>query len=67
MKTVKIVPKSKRAKDRIREHGPIMELLADKEHMFMVRSLEQSFTYRKDVMGFWLGWFTKEEAGYENV
>lgn len=65
MKLVKIIPKSQRAKSRVKEHGKEMELLVDNGDKFMVRSLENTFTHKNDVMGKWLGWFTKEEAEYD--
>ena len=61
MQTVKIIPTSKRAKDRVKTHGEIMELLGEKPFRgtpaILVRSLEAtSFGNER-----WLGWFTENE------
>lgn len=69
MTLVKVVPKSKRAENRVREHGEVMELLmTDNPHMgkgsFLVRSLNDTFTLVK-TKGKWVGWFTQHDASYE--
>ena len=67
LSTVKIIPKSQRANNRINEHGEEMELLLDSGDRFYVRSLKNTFSYSKLGMGKWLGWFTKEQADYEKI
>lgn len=61
-KLVKIIPKSKRAKTRVKEPGPIMRAIKENAHNIMVESLEQTWQGTT-----WLGWFTKEEAGWEEI
>ncbi len=60
MKRIKILPKSQRAKNRIREHGEIMEFIREQPGKFFVHSLEN--TYGDDR---WWGWFTTDEASYD--
>ena len=61
MKTIHIIPISKRAKDRVQSHGEIMEVVRhltfNNVPAVLVRSLNPtSFNNEK-----WLGWFTKDE------
>lgn len=67
MKLVKLIPKSNRAKNRIKEHGQTMEILLDKSDSFMVRSVNETWMYQDGTKGRWLGTFGKEEAAYEEV
>jgi hypothetical protein len=67
MKLVKVIPKSQRAKNRVKEHGETMEILLDNSETFMVRSLEKTWSYPDGSKGKWLGNFTKEEATWEEV
>lgn len=60
---VLIIPRSKRAKDRISSHGNKMLLIEDSTHKFLVQSLSK--TWRKE---FWKGWFLKEtEADFMEI
>lgn len=60
-KIVKIKPISKRAKDRVKQHGEKMLLQSDYGSSFCVRSLGN--TWRGET---WTGWFNKNvEANYE--
>jgi len=52
---ITIIPKSKRAKDRVSTHGNMMILLEDHPQKFLVQSTNK--TWRKQ---FWKGWFLKE-------
>jgi len=65
MKLVKIIPKCKRAKNRVKEHGEVMDLLGCNDKDFTVRSLKETFKYRENLVGTWVGTFTEEEADYE--
>ena len=67
MKIVKIIPKSQRAKNRVKEHGSQMEILIDKPQGITVRSLEMTFKHQTGDYGKWIGTFTKEEADWEEV
>ena len=65
MQTVKIIPTSKRAKDRVKTHGEIMELIRvgtfNNTPAIFVKSLDKtSFGHAE-----WLGWFTEDEIVYE--
>lgn len=60
---VEIIPKSKRAKDRVSSHGKIMKLCDEHPTKFLVQSLGQT---DKDGTH-WLGWFLKWEADYKKV
>ena len=65
MQRVKIIPTSKRAKDRVNSHGEIMELIRVGTYnnipAILVRSLDKtSFGHAE-----WLGWFTLNEMNYE--
>ncbi len=62
MQLIKLTPKSQRAKNRVKEHGDIFELLVDKGDSVIVRSLEDTFKYREGVVGRWVGTITKDEA-----
>jgi len=66
---VKLIPKSKRAKDRINSHGKIMTLkesglFRGRDHFF-VESLEKTFRTSKDTKETWSGWFKLSEATFE--
>ena len=66
MRLIKVIPLCNRAKNRIREHGCVMELLMTDSPSygsgsFLVRSLNDTF---KDS-GKWIGWFKVNEANYE--
>jgi hypothetical protein len=61
---VKIIPKSQRAKNRVREHGEEMDLLDDQGEKFLVESLDHDYCCGQS----WKGWFVKDsEATYEVV
>jgi len=68
---VKIIPKQKRAKDRINSHGKFMSLLdvdffrGDKS--FFVESLDETFRVNKNLKTTWSGWFSFSEADFEIV
>lgn len=55
---VKIIPTSQRAKNRIHEHGEIMELIEDHPGKFLVRSLKKTWNKNTD---FWMGWFNRDK------
>jgi len=60
---VKILPKSKRASDRITQHGEVMMKEDEKGDMFFVRSLNKTFRGEE-----WAGWFNqKTEAGFKVI
>ena len=60
---VRIIPLNMRAKNRIKEHGEIMELLGSTSVAFSVKSLNK--TWNNDH---WIGWFILDsEARFENV
>jgi hypothetical protein len=74
MKTVKITPISQRAKNRVKEHGEVFEVLGadektelDKLDKIVVRSLGDTFKYREGMVGKWVGTITREEAGWEEA
>ena len=64
MKKVKIIPIAQRAKNRVREHGEVMELLTEatyqSQRAILVKSL--GLTWRNQR---WLGWIDREEADWE--
>jgi hypothetical protein len=61
---VRILPKSKRAKDRVQQHGSVMNFVKTSGDKFLVESLEG--TFRKGEK--WTGWFDMEtEAGYKEI
>jgi hypothetical protein len=64
---VEIIPHSTRAKNRIKEHGPVMRLIRDGafkgEQAFLVESLFDTF----ENSSMWIGWFTFQEASYKCV
>jgi hypothetical protein len=61
MKTITIIPTSKRAKDRVNSHGEVMELVRRRTFnnvpAVLVRSLENTSFGNEP----WLGWFTEDE------
>jgi hypothetical protein len=60
---VKILPKSQRAKNRVREHGEVMLLRRlHPNDRFLVESLGNTWNGTT-----WAGWFRFEEASYEEV
>ena len=58
---ITILPKSQRAKNRIKEHGSKMILIKELKNKILVQSIEK--TWRNQ---FWLGWFDNEEADFLN-
>jgi len=63
---IKIIPKSQRAKNRVREHGEIMEKIPDAtnstfrgEKAHLLKSIKENDE--------WVGWITYEEASFEVV
>jgi hypothetical protein len=71
---VQLIPKSKRAKDRVGVHGKVMILCDAVENggdesgpKFLVRSVEKTASW-KGVKEFWVGSFDKEsEASYARI
>lgn len=58
---VQIIPRSKRAKDRISAHGKIMEFIRQEPNgRFLVESLGDTWCGEK-----WSGWFYLEEATFK--
>ena len=61
---VEIIPKCKRAKERVRMHGNIMHLLHQEfDGKFLVESIENSYNGREK----WMGWFTRQEAEFKRL
>lgn len=54
---IKVVPTSRRAKNRVNEHGEIMELIEERPDKFLVKSLNKTWNKNTD---FWMGWFNRE-------
>jgi hypothetical protein len=60
---VRIIPINKRAKNHVKEHGEIMELLGFTDLAFSVTSLNNTWQNQK-----WTGWFLLDsEARFEEV
>jgi hypothetical protein len=60
---VRVIPKSKRAEERVKAHGQVMLLEQIKGDKFLVKSLNK--TWRGEE---WLGWFdTNTEASFKEV
>lgn len=59
---VEIVPKSKRAKERVAQHGSVMDLCERQGDKFLVQSLGETWAGMK-----WQGWFTEQEANYREI
>ena len=63
METITIQPKTKRAKDRVRQHGNVMELLKcgtfDGKPAVLVKSVKRTWAGNQH----WKGWFTDDEVG----
>lgn len=57
---IKIIPKSSRAKNRVKEHGEVMVFIKQENGRFLVESVNNTFNTKK-----WLGWFGVHEATYE--
>jgi hypothetical protein len=64
---IQILPKSKRAKERVKQHGSIFELI--KEDVFQgengVYVKSQNVTASDST--FWHGWFRKSEADFVKI
>jgi hypothetical protein len=64
MKKVKVIPRAKRAKERVAQHGEVMELVKIKGDRFLVKSLKPTMKGNEH----WLGWFQLEvEARMKEV
>lgn len=59
---VKIKPLTKRAKDRVQQHGEIMRFVRRGATGVLVESLNNTWRGEK-----WLGWFSAEEAQIEEI
>jgi hypothetical protein len=59
---IEIEPKSQRARNRVIEHGKVMELVQNYGNKVLVRSLECTWNSCSQK---WLGWFTNEEASWK--
>lgn len=55
---IKIIPISKRAKNRAREHGETMAVLAQNTNRILVRSVAKTWNNNTEH---WLGWFHKHD------
>ena len=68
---VRILPKSKRAKNRVHEHGEIMNLMQETtrngSNMILVSSIEKTWSLRVGVKQHWMGWFDNNEATWEHI
>lgn len=58
---IKIIPLSQRAKNRVKEHGEIMELITISNDKILVKSLNKTWNNNTDH---WSGWFTNKEAQF---
>jgi len=56
-----ILPKSKRAKERVKQHG--QEFLVQEEYFdrILVKSVDKTWNNKTEH---WLGWFTSKEASW---
>lgn len=59
---VKVIPKSKRAKERIKQHGDTMILRQALPGKVQVESLSNTWRGEK-----WGGWFTDDEATVQEI
>ena len=63
---IKLFPKTHKAKNRINEHGDIMELLHKNPYdkTILVKSLNHTFN---GLTGkeHWMGWFHEDDVNYE--
>jgi hypothetical protein len=68
---VRILPKSQRAKNRVREHGEVMSLHSEdlrngRKHI-LVESVNDTWNLNDKVKTHWMGWFDESEADWEMV
>lgn len=65
---VKVIPKCQRVKNRIHEHGDVMELLHYNKYdkKSLVKSLNRTFNGLTDKE-YWLGWFHDDEAELQEL
>lgn len=64
---VRITPKSQRAKNRVREHGEVMQLIREENGKTLFHSLNDTWRLSKDKMMPWGGWFSLEDASWEPI
>lgn len=68
MSLIQIIPKSKRARNRIHEHGEVMELVErgtfQGQRAIRVMSLRETWGSPGRKQN-WHGWFTESEADWE--
>ena len=62
MQTVKIIPITQRAKNRVREHGDLMELVKIGQFNGQPAILAKAFDADPITNSCWLGWFQDDEA-----
>jgi hypothetical protein len=70
MQKIRIIPKTTRAKNRVREHGEIMFLVREDffrgEMAILVESLEETWQGTTPPSK-WGGWFKNSEADFELI
>ena len=66
MKKVRIVPLTKRMKDRVRQHGDIMHLLVHNGEKSLVESIDKTWSIDGLKME-WTAWLTKKDAVIEEI
>lgn len=61
---IKIVPLKSRARNRVKEHGKLMQLIEFTNDKFLVQSLNKTWNGNTEV---WLGWFNIDEATFQDA
>ena len=65
---ITIKPISKRARERVRQHGRVMRLLRvdifQGKKSVLVESLSKSWSLKPGTKTTWSGWFTPQEANW---
>lgn len=68
---IRLIPKSRRAKNRVAEHGNQFTLMREENRngkkCILVESLFESWKLKVGVMQHWVGWFDETEAEWEKV
>lgn len=62
MRLVKVIPKSKRSKERVMRHGAEMTVCRELPNKVLLESLNDTWHGEK-----WKGWFTEEEATVQEI
>lgn len=64
---VKLIPKTQRAKNRVKEYGDTFYLLDNKGYKILVEEIYLGNGFSSVKKEVWMGWFNKHEAEWQEI